>query len=149
MTARTIHFIALLCMALALVAPGAHIASLPNKIGMTEADYFVAQRAYDGWWLLGLSWVAAVIANAALSVALRDQRPAFWFALGGLIAMLATFAIFFVWTHAANQATANWTTIPENWEALRSRWEYSHAVNAFVVLAGFCSVALAVITARD
>jgi hypothetical protein len=149
MAGKTIQFIALLCMGLSLIAPGAHTASMPNKIGMAEADYFIAQRAYDGWWMLGLAWVAAVIANAALAVSLRDQRPAFFFALGGLIAMLVTFGIFFMWTHAANQATANWTTVPENWEALRTRWEYSHAVNAFVVLLGFCSVALAVMTARD
>ena len=149
MAGKTIQFIALLCMGLSLIPSGAHIASMPNKIGMAEPDYFIAQRAYDGWWVLGLAWVAAVIANAALVISLRDQRPALHFALAGLIAMLITFAIFYVWTHAANQATANWTTIPEDWEALRTRWEYSHAVNAFVVLLGFCSVALAVITALD
>ena len=33
----------------------------------------------------------------------------------------------------ANQATANWTQTPENWEALRRQWEYGHAVTALLV----------------
>jgi hypothetical protein len=34
--------------------------------------------------------------------------------------------------------TDNWTLQPENWEALRRQWEYSHAVNAGVTFLAFC-----------
>ena len=38
--------------------------------------------------------------------------------------------VFWSFTFPANQATANWTVLPEGWQALRARWEYSHAAGA-------------------
>ena len=38
-----VSFLSLVFTALALVPYGAHLFSLPNKIGMTEAQYFIAQ----------------------------------------------------------------------------------------------------------
>lgn len=42
----------------------------------------------------------------------------------------AALAVFFAFTFPANQATANWTVLPDDWEALRRQWEYSHAAAA-------------------
>jgi len=44
MALRVIQFLAIILTALALVPSGAHLAALPNKIGMTQAAYFVALR---------------------------------------------------------------------------------------------------------
>ena len=56
-------------------------------------------------------------------------------------------AVFFLWTYPANQATGNWTSVPENWEQLRTEWEYSHAANAAITfLALLCSVGALVST---
>ncbi len=66
--------------------------------------------------------------------------------MAGLL-IAATLALFFVWTYPANQATGNWTSAPENWEQLRTQWEYSHAANAaltFVAL--LCAVGAALST---
>ena len=145
---RFAQFIALVLTALALVPVGAHLFALPNKIGMDETDYFVAQRIYDGWAVLGVVLIGAIIANAAAAIASRRQAwPA---ALAGLAALLmvATLAIFFAFTFPANQATANWTTAPDDWQALRRQWEVSHAVNAVITFAAFCSLSLAVILSR-
>src|SRR5262249_62274680 len=49
----------------------------------------------------------------------------------------------------AHRATNNWTMIPDNWEQLRREWEYSHAVNAVVTFAAFCSVALSSLMTRE
>ena len=46
-------------------------------------------------------------------------------------------------TQPVNAATQNWTVQPENWEALRAQWEYSHAANAAVNFLAFCCAALA------
>jgi hypothetical protein len=40
-------------------------------------------------------------------------------------------------------ATTNWTVVPENWQAIRTQWEYSHAVNAVLTYFAFISVAAA------
>lgn len=46
MGVRWTMFAALLLVALTLVPGGAHIQSLPPQIGMSAADYLVAQQAY-------------------------------------------------------------------------------------------------------
>ena len=77
MMIRTVNFLALVFTALALVPYGAHLFSLPNKIGMTEAQYFIAQSIYQGWaWLSIL--IPAMLFNVVLVYLVRGGRPAFY-----------------------------------------------------------------------
>jgi len=145
---RTAQFLALVLTALALVPVGAHIFALPNKIGMSEASYFVAQRLYDGWAWLGAVLIGAILADAAAALMSRAQMAPFVLAAFASLLMLATLAIFFAFTFPANQATANWTTIPDDWQYLRRQWELSHAVNAIITFAAFCCMSLSVILSR-
>src|SRR5262249_13616499 len=72
---RAVEFLALMCVALSVAAPVAHLVSLPNKIDVPRDAYFVMQRVYDGWWVLGLPWVGAVCLSAlAAFVNRRDRR---------------------------------------------------------------------------
>jgi hypothetical protein len=148
MTLSIFSFLAVVFSGLALVPYGAHFLSLPNKIGMSESDYFIAQRAYDGWWITSLVLIPAMALSIALTIMLRGQGAAFWLALGGSVLMAATLPLFFAFTAPGNAATQNWTTIPENWQALRASWEYSHAANAVLSLASFCLITLAAILRR-
>ena len=66
-------------------------------------------------------------------------------ALLGFCGVALTLVVFFLWTYPANQATANWTTIPNHWEQLRRQWEYSHAFNAVITFLALCSVTLSVV----
>jgi uncharacterized membrane protein len=68
-------------------------------------------------------------------------------ALAALL-MLGTLAIFFAFTYPANQATANWTMVPDEWQYLRRQWEMSHAVNAVITFAALCCVSLSVVLSR-
>jgi hypothetical protein len=148
MAARTVSFLAIVFTAIALVPAGAHLFELPNKIGLTQEAYFTVQQIYAGWALFGIVLFGALGLNLLLAVLLRRDRPAFVFATIGFVAVAANLAIFFTWTFPGNVATANWTEVPGNWEALRAEWEYSHAVNALVMFVAFCSVTLAGLTAR-
>jgi ABC-type Fe3+ transport system permease subunit len=56
-------------------------------------------------------------------------------------------ASFFTWTFPVNQATANWAVAPDNWEALRNTWEYSHAANAGLMLLALCATFVSVLSA--
>lgn len=145
---KIIQFLALILTALVLVPSGAHLFELPNKINLSESDYFIVQNIYRGWSLFGIALIGALAANLALTMSLRGQGAAAAFALIGFICLAITLAIFFLFTFAANQATDNWTTVPADWRDLRWRWEISHAVNAIIVFIGFCSVTLAVLSAR-
>jgi hypothetical protein len=149
MAVKSVQFLAILLMALALIPAGAHFFELPNKLGLARDAYFTVQGIYAGWALFGIVLVGGLLVNIVLAIMLRHDRPASIFALIGFLALAATLAIFFVWVFPANQATANWTEIPENWEALRRQWEYGHAVNAIITLVGFCAIVLAALTARD
>ncbi|MEZ2409074.1 hypothetical protein AB6806_19910 [Bosea sp. RCC_152_1] len=54
MTVRIVQFLAIVSCALALIPAGAHLAALPNKIALPQADYFTVQGIYRGWATLGL-----------------------------------------------------------------------------------------------
>ena len=136
-----LRFAAIVLTALALVPAGAHLFEMPSKLALDRDAYFTVQAIYRGWALFGIALFGALAANLALGVALLRSGPLSWpaFAAAGLIA--ATLAIFFTWTFPANQATQNWTTMPENWEALRRIWEYAHATNAVLTFLALCLVA--------
>jgi hypothetical protein len=137
---RRLAFLAVLLTALALVPAGAHLLALPNKLAMRRDAYLAAQGAYAGWALAGVFPVSAIL--ACLALALRQQHPPAspWPALLAALLLAAGLGVFFAWTFPANLATANWTTLPEGWEALRAQWEWSHAANAVLTLAAFCAV---------
>jgi hypothetical protein len=58
-----------------------------------------------------------------------------------------TQVIFWTFTFPVNKRTRNWSTLPEDWPALRSRWEYSHAAGATLNLVAIVALILAVLTA--
>ena len=149
MTLRMLQFLAILVSALALIPSGAHLAALPNKIGMAQADYFTAQGIYSGWAILGWLWPLAFATNAGLAVASRAQHWPFWSAVLASFCYVLMLAIFLIWTQPANQATQNWTVIPESWETLRLGWEYSHAVNAVIAVLALGLTAISALSWRE
>jgi hypothetical protein len=68
MVPKTIQFLAVTLTALALVPSGAHLLALPNKIGLLQDAYYVAQGGYRGWAPLGAVVIGALLADAALAV---------------------------------------------------------------------------------
>ena len=142
-------FVALLATSFALGGALAHAFELPNKIGLGRDAYFTVQTIYSGWDRQGYVLAVELAGIIAVIFLYRTEPRAFWpacVALGGLIGAQI---VFWVWTFPANQASANWTRVPEQWETLRRQWEYSHAVNGLVVLVGFCAVVLAGLTSRE
>ena len=145
---RLLQFVAMVLTALALVPGGAHLFALPNKIDLSESDYFITQSVYRSWALLGIVLIGAAIADVALALLIRAQRAPSIFALIGGLCLVATLVIFFVFTFPANQATNNWTQVPADWEQLRWRWELSHAVNAVITFFAFCSLTISLLLTR-
>lgn len=140
---QTIRFLAVIVTGLALIAPGAHLFELANKIDLPREQYFTVQRIYNGWWIVGFLLPLAILSNLALAYMARLDTIALTLALLAAGLIVLELAIFAIWTQPANTATGNWTTQPENWAALRAQWEYSHAVNAGVMLLAFCSATAA------
>ena len=145
MALRLVQFLAIMLTALELVPSGAHLAALPNKMAMAQAAYFVAQQIYAGWALFGIVLFGALAANLAHTIVLRRLGRSFGYALASFLLIAANLAIFFVWTFPTNQATNNWTVVPNKWNELRVQWEYSHAANAVVTFAALVCVVIAVL----
>jgi hypothetical protein len=137
---QTVRFFAVILTALALVPAGAHFFELPNKIRLSQEQYFTIQGIYRGWALFGFVLLGAIGTNLVHTILVRDEPRAFWLALLGFLLMVASFAIFFIWTYPANQATSNWSVAPADWTSLRTQWEYSHAANAVTTFLALCGV---------
>jgi hypothetical protein len=136
------RFLAVVITGLSLIAPAAHAFELLNKIDLPKAEYFTVQQIYSGWWILGLLLPLAFLANVGNAIAVRSDRTAMMLSIAAAALIALNLVIFVLFTQPANAATQNWTVQPENWEALRAQWEYSHAVNAAVNFLAFCCAAL-------
>lgn len=146
---KVVQFVAVMLTALALVPGGAHAFVLLNKINLGAEQYFIVQNIYRGWALFGIVLLGALLANLVLALMLlRRGGAAFVLASLAFCCIALTLVVFFVWTYPANQATNNWTTIPDHWEQLRAQWEYSHAINAVITFVALCSVTLSALTAK-
>jgi len=141
----TIRFLSLLFVALALAPSAAHLLELPNKIGLPRDAYFTVQQIYRGWALLGFVVVGALVSTLTHAVMVRARRREFVPASVAFLCIVAAQVLFWTLTFPANQATANWTITPDNWEALRMQWEYSHAAAAILNLAAFIALLWSVV----
>ncbi|MGO4339321.1 hypothetical protein AB4037_30860 [Labrys sp. KB_33_2] len=96
MTIRIIQFLAVVISALALIPAGAHLAALPNKIAMAQADYFIVQGIYSGWAILGSLWPAALVIDILLAIFVRSQIWPFWLAVFTALCFVLMLAIFLI-----------------------------------------------------
>ena len=134
------YFVALLATALAMGAALAHALELPNKIDLGKEAYFTVQQIYRGWSLLGLLLLVELVSIVSVIVLGWRCRPVRFSALAALVCLLAAQALFWTFTYPANVATDNWTRQPDNWQALRLQWEYSHAGGAVLQVAAMASL---------
>lgn len=95
MAIRIVSFLALICGALALVPYGAHVAALPNKIGMSEARYFIAQSIYNGWAWFGVVLLPTMLTDIVFAFLLRGQRARFVLAALASLSVAAALVVFF------------------------------------------------------
>ncbi len=148
MKTRIIAGLAIILTAIAFVPSGAHLFSLPNKISLTESDYFLVQSLYRGWSFFGAVLICSLFANAALAIALRGQGTSFYLAAAAAFCIGLVLLIFLTVIYPVNQMTHNWTVVPDNWTALRLRWETGHAIDAAIIFAALCCVTAAALTKK-
>lgn len=149
MSLNALRFIAVIATALSMAGGFAHLYALPNKLPLSADDYLTVQQIYRGWAFLGIVIFVALFATAALAVLERHRRVTFALTLAAAILIALSLIVFFTFTFPANQATMNWTTLPSNWEELRRRWEYSHAVGACLYLAALSALILSLLVKSD
>lgn len=143
------RFIALLSVAVAMAASFAHLFELPQKIRMSAADYLTVQQIYRGWALLGIAVITALLSTLTLAILVRGSRREFRATLLAFLCIAGTQAIFWIFTEPANRATEYWTMLPENWEEIRARWEYSHAAGALLNFGAMIALIVSALAGRQ
>jgi hypothetical protein len=138
-------FIALMATALALGPALAHLLELPNKIALPRNAYFQVQQIYAGWSLLGVVLLVQLASLPAVIAFAGNDRRLRSCAIVALLCLVGAQALFWIFTYPANAATANWKVQPDNWEALRQQWEYSHAGGAVLQLMAMASLIIGAI----
>jgi membrane protease YdiL (CAAX protease family) len=146
---KAVHLASILLISVALGGGLAHLFELPHKMQLDREEYLTVQQIYRGWALLGIPILGGLACSAALAVLYRKQRTRFWFAVCAVGCIVAALAVFFAVTFPVNQATQNWTELPENWRELRRQWEYSHAVGAVLQFAALTALAAAALVEPD
>lgn len=145
---KVLQLVAILSLAIAMAGGWAHLLELPAKMRLSREDYLTVQQLYQGWALLGIAVVAALLATAALALLQRGEGAPFHFALAAALCIALSLVVFFLFTYPANQTTQNWTLLPEAWEQLRRQWEYSHAAGAILYFAALASLVLSVLSGQ-
>jgi hypothetical protein len=148
MAIKIVRFVSLFLLVLALGASLAHLFELPNKIHLAREDYLTVQQIYRGWALLGIPVIGALISTAILAILVRRDATAFAWTGVALACVVGTQVVFWIFTYPANQQTLNWTVLPADWQALRARWEYSHAAGAAMNLAGYSALVISILAGR-
>lgn len=133
-------FFALMATALALGPALAHLLELPNKIALPRDAYFTVQQIYAGWSLLGVVLLVHLVSILAVIAFAGSDHRLRRCAIVALLCLVGAQALFWVFIYPANAATANWKVQPDNWEALRRQWEYSHAGGAVLQLVAMASL---------
>ena len=148
MTVKALLLASVLLVAISMAATWAHLLEMPAKLALSRNDYFVVQQIYRGWAWLGIPIFSALASTSALAVVSRAERSLVIAAASAAACIVLALIVFFSFTFPANQATANWTSIPDNWAALRRRWEYAHAVEALLYFAALVILAGAAVMRR-
>jgi len=142
----SVRLVAVISVAVCLIPAGAHFFELGNKMSLSTAEYMTTQKIYAGWSFFGVAIIAAIVLTLMHTLMVRVERTAFLLSLTGLLCLAATQVIFWTFTYPMNVVTNNWTITPQDFEAARRQWEYSHAVNAVLTLVALVTITLSALT---
>src|SRR6516164_4139259 len=143
---ESVRLLAVISVALCLIPAGTHFFELANKMSLSTAEYMTTQKTYAGWSFFGVVIIAAIAFTLTHTLMVRAERTAFLLSLTALLLLGATQVIFWTFTYPMNVATNNWTITPQDFEAVRRQWEYSHAVNAMLTFVAFVTITLSALT---
>src|SRR5215467_11295191 len=146
MVFETVRLLAVISVALCLIPGGAHFFELANKMSLSTAEYMTTQKIYAGWSFFGVAIYAAIVLSLMHTLMVRTDRTAFLLSLTALLLLGTTQVIFWTFTYPMNAATNNWTITPQDFEAVRRQWEYSHAVNAALTFVALVTITLSTLT---
>jgi hypothetical protein len=110
-----------------------------DAVGHRRTDIRHSQFAYFA--IVGAPLdVGAIVLGAIMTVVVRRRRPAFRLAMAGTILFAVSLATWISVVAPANAILAQWVPgpIPDDFAAVRYRWEAGHIAISAVKTAGLC-----------
>lgn len=142
MSVRSISFLTVVVLGLALIPSGSRLMELPGRLDLPRDEYFLIQSLDQGSFMFGLALILGLAGTTLLTWRLRDQRLGFGLGLFAAAHMAAALLVFLIWILPANHVTEDWTSVPADWQSLRLGWEYAHIATAILTFGAFCATAL-------
>ncbi len=139
---RVHRSIAIIATALALTMTSAHVLEMPRKLTLAPELYAAINSSLYRYFAIvgGIYTIGAILAVGSLAWRVRGQRSARW-TLIAATAVAASFVSWLVLVLPVNREVAHaGSAVVDTWTALRSRWEYGHAVGFGLMLAGLCTL---------
>jgi len=145
---QVFRFLSIVLAGLVLSLALAHALEMPAKLALPPHDYLIVQQIYSAFGAVGAILEPAAVVCAFVFAFLVRRGRAFRPAVVGALCLVAALLI---WVAIVNPVNAHWQAagsldVPDNFESLRVRWEWGHAARAALVLGGFISLVIAVLT---
>jgi len=148
---RIWSLVTLTLAALSLGPSFAHVLEAPPRLTVWPPELWREATVFNGQFALfalvgGPLDLAAIAATAVLAFLLRADRSRFRPAVAGFLLFALALAVWFGWVWPANQVLATWQPgpVPDDFAAIRNRWETGHVAVAALKLVGFLATARAV-----
>jgi hypothetical protein len=152
---RILSLVVLTLAALSLGPSFAHVLEAAPRLTVWPPELWREATVFHGQFRLfatigGPLDVGTILGTALLAYALRHERPSFRLALAGGLLFVLGLGVWFAWVAPANGILSTWVPgpVPENFHAVRNRWETGHMAVACLKLLGFMATVLAVTPAR-
>lgn len=136
----------------AVLAPGAHLLELPNKLALNGPLWLaVQQNLYRGWGLFvgAPTEIGGLVLALVLAAAPTPGGSRRWW-LVAATCYAGMIGVFFIFNAPANAALVGWTveTLPAEWAAYRLQWETGHALAALLGFTALFAVFRGCLAAR-
>ena len=150
MWVRSWRIAAILFTALSMAPAFAHLLEMPAKLHYDGRLWLTVQQTLYGpgfGTVVAFCEVAAVLATVGLVFLVRDRGAAFGWTVLAALCMVAAHAAFWFWIAPVNSVIASLSpdALPAHWEALRIRWEATHAVRAGLEVAALVALVVSLI----
>ncbi len=129
----------------------AHLLEFPQRMKF-DRDLWVRVTVFEGVYkffgLVGSVFeIGAILTAFVLAFLVRGRGATFYLTLGGAICLALAFGSWLTFVAPANAEFAEWLTkpVPPDWSIWRDQWEYAHAINTFIKIAGLSLLVLSVI----
>jgi hypothetical protein len=144
----------ILVMALSLGPSFAHLLEAGPRLTIWSPELWREATVFNSqfmWFAIvgGPIDIGAVVLGAILAFVLRREKVPFRWALAAAILFAASLAVWLSVVAPANAVLATWAPgpVPENFEAVRDRWESGHVAMTAIKFCGLTAAVLAGLTA--